>query len=454
MSKKNWLKSTGLSLTIVLSVFQASPALATMAFLNVNVIAMTGDRIDIAQTVVVEAGRITVVGPVDATPLPKDIEIVDGTDRYLLPGLADMHARLPDAASPELDRILTLFAANGVTTIRGMRGDPSHLELQAALERGAVFGPRLVTSGPALNSDTIGSLADARSEVQAQFDANYDFLRTDAGLNDDEFDAIAAAAKELGIPFAGRVPAAVGVRHALRLGMATIDHLDGYLAALMPADSDASGGYGGFFDVLLADQVVTDPIKEIAAQTAAAGTWNVPTESMFEHRVGAVSAAEMSSWPEMLYMPRATVRQWVRTKEWQDNERGFDAALAQRAIDIRREIIKALHDADAGLLLGSGAPDVFNVPGFSLHHELRILVEAGLTPYQALATGTTAVAEFLGSNGGVIEVGRDADLLLLDSNPLEDISDIRRVHGVMLRGVWYSTADLKARLDPLRIQND
>jgi imidazolonepropionase-like amidohydrolase len=109
-----------------------------------------------------------------------------------------------------------------------------------------------------------------------------------------------------------------------------------------------------------------------------------------------------------------------------------------------------LHEAGAGLLLGSDAPQVFNVPGFSLHHELEILVASGLTPFEALQTGTTNVADFLGLNTGVIEPGRDADLVLLDASPLEDITNTRRVHGVMLRGDWISESDIESMLATIR----
>ena len=386
--------------------------------------------------------------PFDSTPLPKDIELVDGTDRFLMPGLAEMHAHVPGNSSPDLERTLTLFAANGVTLIRGMLGQPAHLRLRDALKNDEEFGPRLYTSGPSMNGNSVRGPADGARKVRAQYEAGYDLIKIHPGLTADEFAAIADAANELGIPFAGHVPAAVGLQDALASGISTIDHLDGYLAALMPADSDASGGYGGFFDVLLAGQLGDERINELAAATAAAGTWNVPTESLFEHRVSEVTVTELSNRPEMRYMPGSTVQQWVRAKQRIENDRDFDPEVARQAIRLRRLIIKALHDAGAGLLLGSDAPQVFNVPGFAIHHELAFLVEAGLTPYEALATGTTAVAEYLGSNTGMVAVGRDADLVLLDANPLEDIAVTKRIHGVMLRGTWHSAAALKDRLDP------
>ena len=116
----------------------------------------------------------------------------------------------------------------------------------------------------------------------------------------------------------------------------------------------------------------------------------------------------------------------------------------------RKRLIKALHDGGVTILLGSDSPQIFNVPGFSVHRELDALVAAGLTPYEALYTGTVAVARFLDSNGGIVAEGRNADLILLDANPLEDIANSRRIHGVVLRGAWYDANDLEARIEPFR----
>ncbi len=419
---------------------------ASTAFINVNVIPMTSEVVVTGQTVVVADGIIVEIGDVDRVSVPEEAKIVDGTDRFLMPGLAEMHAHVPDAGADDLDRVLTLFVANGVTTIRGTLGRPSHLALRQKLLDGNQFGPRLITSGPSMNGNSVNGPADGARKVRAQHAAGYDFIKIHPGLSSAEFASIATTANELGMPFAGHVPVAVGVENALSANMATIDHLDGYIAALLPANSDPSGGYGGFFDVLLADQVIEERIAGIAARTAVAGTWNVPTESLFEHLVGGLSIDELRNRPEMKYMPRSTVDQWVRAKEQQLAERGFSAAIAARAIDIRHKLILALHRAGAGLLLGSDAPQVFNVPGYSLHHELGFLVVAGLTPFEALQTGTTAAAKFLGSDTGVVAVGLGADLILLDANPLINIGNTRRIHGVMLRGRWHSSTELEKRL--------
>ncbi len=435
----------------VIAVFAAGVAVAdTVAFVNVNVIPMSEERTVPQQTVIVTDGVIAGIGNVDEMPVPEAAVVVDGTDRFLVPGLAEMHAHVPPAASADLERDFALFIANGVTTVRGMLGHPTHLQLRAEMLDGDRIGPRLITSGPSLNGRSVSGAADAARQVREQHAAGYDFIKIHPGLDDGEFRAIAATASELGMPFAGHVPVEVGLAGALASGMASIDHLDGYMAALMPAQYDGSGGYGGFFDVLLADDVDVDAIASLAAATAAAGTWVVPTETLVEQIVNDVAARELGRRAEMQYMPAATVESWVQAKERQQQERGFSHEVAAKAIYIRRALIRELHDAGAGILLGSDAPQVFNVPGFSVHRELELLVAAGLTPFEALQAGTVNVAEFLGLGTGVIETGREADLVLLDSNPLQDIAATRRIHGVMARGRWYPAAETDALLERLR----
>ena len=426
----------------------------TTVFVNVNIVPMTTEVVLSAQTVIVARGKIANIGPVESVPIPEDAQIVDGTDRFLMPGLAEMHAHVTGTRPAEIDRLFTLFVANGITTIRGMLGQYSHLDLRARLETGEVFGPRFVTSGPSLNGRSVSSAADAARQVREQHAAGYDFIKVHPGLTAEEFAALAATANELGMPYAGHVPVAAGVREALRSHMATIDHLDGYFVALLPPDSHGSGGFGGFFDVMLARELDSEKIAALAAATAMAGTWNVPTQVLVEQMVDGTSVTDLRNRSEMRYVPESTVNDWVIAKERQLAERGFDPETAALAIDLRRRLILALHDSGAGLLLGSDAPQIFNVPGFSAHRELDVLVAAGLTPYEALQTGTSAVAKFLGSNTGVVAVGKEADLILLDANPLEDIRNSRRIHGVMLRGQWLPASELEQRLAAYLTRDD
>lgn len=415
-------------------------------FVNISVIPMTSEEVLPQQTVVVDGGLITMIGDVDSVPVPKDALIIDGTDRFLMPGLAEMHAHVTSTEARQVERLSTLFVANGVTTIRGMLGRESHLALREQFASGAVFGPRLISSGPSLNGRSVSGPSDAARQVREQKTAGFDFVKVHPGLSGDEFTALAVTANEIGMPFAGHVPVAAGVREALQKKMATIDHLDGYFAAMLPASNDGAGGYGGFFDVMLARDLNTDQIAELAAATRDAGVWNVPTQVLVEQLVDETPVLELKNRPENRYVSASTVDEWISTKESLHAEHGFDASVAAAAINIRRRLILALHEAGAGLLLGSDAPQSFNVPGFSTHRELDALVVAGLSPFQALQTGTTAVATFLGSNGGVVAIGKDADLLMLNDNPLRDIQNSRRIHGVMLRGQWLPQAELASRL--------
>lgn len=438
------------SLFIVQMVLAPRVFAQTTAFVNVNVVPMASETVLEQRTVVVADGVIVALGSVDDVPIPKGAKVIDGTDRFLMPGLAEMHAHVPAADSDNLDRYFSLYVANGITTVRGMLGQASHLGLRERLDGGSVFGPRLVTSGPSLSGRSVAGVAQARQLVRDQHHSGYDFIKIHPGLTADEFEAIAQTANELGIPFAGHVPVATGVARALQLNMATIDHLDGYFAALLPARSDGSGGYGGFFDVMLAAEVEVERIADIARATAAAGTWNVPTQILIEVRINATPVDELRNRQGMQYMPQATVEHWVAAKTAVLAERDFDPEVAARATELRRRLILELHRAGAGLLLGSDSPQVFNVPGFSTHRELGALVAAGLTPYEALRTGTAAVAEFLGSNTGAVAAGREADLVLLNANPLEDIQHAQRIHGVMLHGTWYTSAVLHERLERYR----
>lgn len=443
------------SLNFLMAVMLLGASIAraeTTLFVNVNVISMTTDTVLPGRTVIVRDGRIAAIGDVDDTPVPEAAFVVDGTDRFLIPGLAEMHAHVPGVESENLERVLTLFVANGITTIRGMLGQPYHLELRQALIEGRKLGPRLLSSGPSLNGRSVTSPEAAVRMVDEQKAAGYDFLKVHPGLTREEFDAMAAAANRAGIRFAGHVPEDVGIERALEAGMATIDHLDGYMESLLLPHVDRSGGLSGFFGVFIADQADETRIPAIAAATATAGVWNVPTEALFRHATAPeLDPADMVDWPEMKYMPADSVQRWARSRREMLDDINYHPEVAARAVALRQQLILALHRHGAGLLLGSDAPQIFNVPGFSLHHELRYLVEAGLSPFEALETGTVNAAEFFGWAGefGAVTIGAVADLVLLDANPLEDISNTRRIHGVMVRGRWLSRAELDDLLDGL-----
>ncbi len=135
---------------------QAFPASAAQTvFVNVNVVPMTSETVTAAQTVIVEDGKIVTIGGVDDIPIAKDAVVIDGTDRFLMPGLSEMHAHIPRVTSTDLERVLGLNVANGVTIVRGMLGRPAHLDLRQQIHSGKVLGPRLFTSGPSFNGNSV-----------------------------------------------------------------------------------------------------------------------------------------------------------------------------------------------------------------------------------------------------------------------------------------------------------
>lgn len=434
----------------------AAPAAAAgeeaIAFVNVNVVPMDRERVLEGQTVIVRGGRIAEIGPAASVQVPAGAQRIEGQGRWLVPGLAEMHAHIPSPQAGEqaIANTLFLYLAGGVTTIRGMLGHPRHLELREQAARNEILSPRIYTSGPSFNGNSATSPEVAERMVREQKEAGYDLLKVHPGVPRPAFDAMASTAQQVGIRFAGHVPADVGLQRALEARYASIDHLDGYVEALAAGRAPA-GTNPGFFGSNLMAHIDEARIPELARATREAGVWNVPTQTLIEHLFSPEDPEAMIRRPEMRYMPPQTLQQWAQAKRNIRQQSGISDADAQRFIEVRRRLIKALHDAGAGLLLGSDAPQFFNVPGLSMRHEMPMMVAAGLTPYQTLEMGTRNVAVYFGAQNefGTIEVGRSADLVLLEANPLQDIRNFERRAGVMVRGRWLPQSEIQQRLDAI-----
>ena len=441
----------------------ATPATAegTYAFVGVNVLPMDRERVLTDRTVIVRDGVIRTVGSADEVEVPQDAVRIEGEGRWLMPGLAEMHAHVPPVprgsdAWPDreaLEDILFLYVANGITSIRGMLGASYQIELADMLEAGEILGPNFYVGAPSLNGNTAPDPEAAERLVREHAAAGYDFQKIHPGLSRPTWDRMAETAHALDFTFAGHVPSAVGLLHALETGISTVDHLDGYVRAIASDDLQARAEAGE--DVGLPELVRNldeSKIPMVVERTLEAGTWNVPTMYLWESLVGSPDVDTKLAQPEMRYVSPEQREGWRRSAS---NRDGIPAPVSRPYHQARRRILKALADADAGILMGTDSPQLFNVPGFALHREIAVMEEAGLTPWQILRSGTRNVARYvesdLGLDGsfGTVAPGMRADLVLLPGNPMEDLGHLTRTAGVMVRGRWTSGAEIEEGLEAL-----
>jgi imidazolonepropionase-like amidohydrolase len=418
----------------------------SIVFKGINLLSMENDQIEHDMTVIVTNGTINWVGPADEAVLPTDAEIISG-QYYLMPGLAEMHAHIPSQQQGDeyALHVLKMYVSQGITTIRGMLGQPSHLNLREQTSSGEIIGPRIFTSGPSFNGNSATDPETARQMVRDQKTAGYDLLKMHPGLTLDVFDAIADEANSIGIEFSGHISYDVQLERALEAGQGTIDHLDRYMEFLAGDTASRPDPSIIYFGYDLTPYVDESLLTEAAKRTVEAGVWNIPTNTLLENVFNPENSIEiMSGWPGVDLMPGNVVEGWQNFIGNLRSSNDYDSDQAQKFLEIRKSLTKALHDAGAGLLLGADAPQIFNPPGFSAHRELELLVESGLTPFEALKTGTVNVGIYLGEENhtGKVAPGFRADLILLSSNPLETIPFNDRIEGVMSNGIWYNRADL------------
>ena len=422
------------------------------AFLNVNVLPMdgSGDRVLERQVVMIENGEVSLIGAVDEFSVAEDVTSIDGEDYFLIPGLTEMHGHLPDPRMSDQDirNLLFLYVANGVTTVRGMQGNPSQFALRNAIERGRLLGPKLYLASVSMNGNSVTTPEEASQRAREYKVDGYDLIKTHEGMSLDAFNALAETASEVDIPFGGHVSDYVGLRHALASGQMSIDHLDNYVEALAPSDDRADEDRGLRGVGALLESVDESRIPELVRATVESGAWVVPTmvlwETAFFNERG--SAEVLSERPEVRYMPPEMVDRW---------REAVDARLAstdietnRRVATLRRNILAALHEGGANIALGTDSPQIFSVPGFAMYHEMALYAEVGMTPYEVLEIGTRRPAEYFDAADqfGTVAVGRRADLILLEANPADDIGSVRNRVGVMVNGQWIPADEIERRL--------
>jgi hypothetical protein len=433
-----------------------------LAITNVSIVPMTTETVVRRAAVLVRDGRIAYVGPENGLRIPRGTRVVDGGGGYLIPGLADMHTHLfsdgeevHDSAGPAE---LGVMVANGVTAARLMIGTPEQLALREAVRGGTVVGPQLwvasphLTGRPSENAFVTTTDAEARDAVRRAKREAYDFVKVTLFLTPPVWESIVSEAAREKIPVVGHVEPEVGVLRAAATGQ-QLEHLDAFLEGAL-ADSapmKSSLTQGRVFNMRnwpSLDYIDAKKIEQLAGAVARSGVYIGPTQNVFntafaigESLDSIRTRQDFKHWPPKLregYL-RAHERYWAAA-----NDSLKTPARRAKYVAVRNQFVKAIQDSGGKLLAGSDTPEWFHLYGYGLHRELRSLVQAGLTPYQALVTATRNPAEYLGAGRqwGTIEVGKRADLVLVSANPLEDITNTERIRGVAIGGRWLDRATL------------
>jgi imidazolonepropionase-like amidohydrolase len=421
----------------------AAPETTVLAIRDVNVWDGTGAPSVPDRTVLVRGDRIAEIGPSADVTIPAGATVVDGGGRFLIPGLVDMHVHaLWDPQVPPV--FFPLFVANGVTTVRDMGGILNLLPtIRAALADGALLGPRLVAAGAILDgpepvhpevSIAVATPAEAVAAVESVAAAGADFVKVYTLLPADAFAAVVAAARERGLRVAGHAPYEVGAVGAAEAGMWTIEHLMSEVGGFCPEDRP------------------TECAPALAAFRAH-GTVQVPTLVL----QGQTEATDLCGDPRLAALPRVVLEYWFDgATAPPDCDPAMPPVRFRPGLPPEAWIIPLLHETGIPILAGTDTGVPYALPGWSLHDELELLVEAGLPAADALrsATGEAARALGLGADIGTIEQGRVADLVLLRADPLVEIGNTRRIEAVVLKGRFLRRAELDSLLSATGIDPD
>jgi imidazolonepropionase-like amidohydrolase len=462
----------GLLLFSVLPVVQPphptqNPRPNQLVLTHVTVIDATGAPASSDMTVVITGDRITELGQTQKVRVPKDAQVVDATGKFLIPGLWDMHVHW------YLKDYLPLFIANGVTGVREMWGLPVHHQWRKEIESGTLLGPRLVIASPIVDgpnpvwpgSVSVSNDREARQAVTKAREDGADFIKVYSRLTREAFLAIADETKKQGISFAGHVPQSVTAAEASDAGQKSIEHLTGVLTACssreeeLRKESEAAGSklpQGQIpspatlrqLNYLMLETFSPDKAAALFARFKRNQTWQCPTLTVLRS-VAFLDDPNFRNDPRLKYLPSSFSNQWDPTKDFRFKGRtAEDFELARLVFKKQLEVVGPMRRAGVESLAGTDVLNPYCFPGFSLHDELLLLVNAGLTPMEALQAATLNPARFLGKESelGTVEKGKFADLVLLEANPLEDIRNTQKINAVMVRGKLIPKSELQRML--------
>jgi imidazolonepropionase-like amidohydrolase len=434
-----------------------------IAISDVTIIDATGAPAKPGMTVIITGDRITTIAKTGEVAIPKNAEVINGAGKFLIPGLWDMHVHTVMKSLPET--YFPMFIANGVTGVRDMAADLGFLkQLRKDINEGRLIGPRIIAGrmvdGPMPvwpgHSISISDEASARQTAASIKDSGADFIKVYSLIPRRAYFALADEAKKRGIIFAGHVPVSVSAFEASDAGQKSIEHLEGILRACSPIEpelrktlveameraKDADQMRASLVRVLnetefrALETYNQEKAAALFARFAANGTWQAPT--LVVHRAGAfMNDSNFTNDPRLKYVRRDIRDFWKNQDDFRLQNRTAESSARYKMLFQKKlELILAMHRAGVKMLAATDALVWYVFPGFSLHDELELFVQAGLSPMEALQTATRNPAIYLGliDTVGTVEQGKKADLVLLEANPLENISNTKRIAAVIVGG--------------------
>jgi imidazolonepropionase-like amidohydrolase len=428
-----------------------------LALVGVNVIPMNKEQVLTDQVVLIENGKIRAITDRLKSKLTRDVQTIDAKGKYLIPGLWDMHAHFFYEQGNNVNTCgeeLKVMLANGLTTARIECGDSVYLDARKKVENNTWTGPKLYVSSPQFAGSwpwpgkvfaaVCTTPKEAEAAVRMCKKQGYDEIKITFMVKRDVYDAIIRTAKEENIKVTGHVGPLVKLPAALAAGQ-QIEHMDEFIDMLLPDTSYNHGQSVSDLNIWRKNAWATVPyldekkIPALVQRVKEAGIYVTPTNYFFfSSFADSIGKEQFMQRPDYAYIPTKILEdRWdVREHYW---KKAPPADSRKKYIDIRKKMTYQLWKAGVPLMAGSDSPEWFLVQGFSIHDELEVFTQAGVSAYGALEAATKNPATYAGaiSNKGTIEVGKNADLVLLDQNPLENISNTRSINSVILNGNLY-----------------
>ena len=465
-----------LPLLLLFTLFGACSWPQSLVIKHVKVIDATGRGPEPNMTVIVDGDRIVAVSPSRRTHIPRKAVVVDGTGKFLIPGLWDMHVH--GASDDRAPWSHLLFLANGVVGVRDMSGPPDAHAWRATNSSSEDPSPTIYLGSPIIDgpnpawpdSIVVTNESQGRDVVEQQRERGADFIKVYSRLSRDAYFAIADEAKKCGIPFEGHVPESVTAAEASDAGQKSIEHLtrvaDACSKEEKSIDSEMQRQESLFrtsgatmaqkidsgkgiirLNMRVVESFDEDTAKALFALFVKNRTWQCPTLTLLRAQI---DDPLIANDPRLKYLSREVRAKWDAGyyKNVPPEPRAALVKLSKLQFDESERLVGLMYRAGVPILAGTDAMNPQCFPGFGIHDELALLVDAGLSPIAALQAATRNAAEFMGQldRRGTIEVGKTADLVLLDKDPLADIHNTRSIQAVVLSGKLYSRRALDEML--------